>query len=281
MIRSMRESRFLGGVAAALVVLGFGLATSLAADDEPLTMRDLVRRDNRDKNAAPLTTAVGMNVKHLLAMEHTILIVRNDREEAVLDPEKRKFTLGDHIRIRIRPLTDSYLYIFYEGAGGERRCLLPEKEEKPPFVKAGQSVDLPSDGTFEFIAPPGKELLRVVATQEPTSDLAGLLNVVFDKPKLTPQEEELKKALRAKVEARLQSISAQQAKAMTYRGLLTEEGMKQIRGQVEESHSEEVVLRELPGGKSESTFTMVAAAKAKGPPLLVTIPLQSVRLDQR
>jgi hypothetical protein len=267
--------RLIGPVFSGMICLGL-LAAASAADDE-MTVRTLVRRYAKDKNATELKNVTGLDVKHVLALEHTILITRDGREESVLDPEKRQFTLGDQIRVRIRSLTDAYLYIFYEGAGGERKCLLPDKEEKAPFVKAGETVDLPADGTFEFIAPPGKELLRVVATEKSTADLAGLLNVVFNKPDLTPQEEDLKKAIRAKIEARLQSISSQQAQTMTYRGLLTKDALEAFRGKVEESGSSEIVLRELPGGNHDSTFTMVAGAKPIARPLLVTIPLQSVR----
>jgi hypothetical protein len=263
----------IGAILAGTICLAMPAAAS-AADDEEVTVRDLVRRYNKDKNTTALKNATGLDVKHVLALEHTILITKDGREEPVLDPEKRQFALGDQIRVRIRPLTDAYLYIFYEGPGGERKCLLPDKEEKAPLLKAGESVDLPTDGTFEFIAPPGKELLRVVATEKPTSDLAGLLNVVFNKPNLTPQEEDLKKAIRAKIEARLQSISTQQAQTMTYRGLPTKEAIESFREKNEDAG--EIVLRELPGGNRDSTFTIKVGEKPIRP-LLLTIPLQSVR----
>jgi Glu-tRNA(Gln) amidotransferase subunit E-like FAD-binding protein len=131
-------------------------------------------------------------------------------------------------------------------------------------------------GSFEFISPPGKELLRVVATDKPTEDLAALLNAVFKKQNLTPKEEELKQTIRAKIEARLQSISKQQEQTMAYRGLLTKEAMKEVRAKVDRAGADEIVLRELPNETHSSTFTMVAGTKSDAQPLLVTIPLQSV-----
>ena len=138
-------------------------------------------------------------------------------------------------------------------------------------------VDLPTDGgSFEFVAPPGKELLRVVATSKPTEDLTGLLNAVFKKEHLTPKEEDLKKSIRAKVEARLQSIGKQQDQTVAYRGLLSKEAMKGVRAKVQQAGSDEVVLRDLPSAKQPSTFTMVAGAKPDAQPLMLTISLQSV-----
>jgi hypothetical protein len=248
-----------------------------AADEEEGTMRDLVRRYVKDKDPALLKAATGLDVQHVLALEHTILLVKDGKAEPLADPEKRQFKIGDQIRIRIRPVTDAYLYIFNEGASGERICLLPDKEEKAPLVKAGEAVDLPMDGgSFEFIAPPGKELVRVVATDKPAEDLAGLLHAVFKKQDLTPAEEDLKKSIRAKIEARLQSIGKKQDQTITYRGLLTKEAMKDVRTKVDQGGGDEIVLRELPNQKQTSTFTMVAGAKADAQPLMLTIPLQSI-----
>ena len=248
-----------------------------AADEDEVTVRDLVRRYAKDSDPAALKVATGLDVHHVLALEHTILLVKDGKAEPVLDLDKHQFKLGDQIRVRIRAVTNAYLYIFNEGASGERVCLLPEKQEKPPFVKAGETVDLPMDGgSFEFISPPGKELLRVVATDKATEDLAALLNAVFKKQNLTPKEEELKQTIRAKIEARLQSINKQQEQTMAYRGLLTKEAMKEVRGKVDRTGADEIVLRELPNKAHPSTFTMVAGTKSDAQPLLVTIPLQSV-----
>jgi hypothetical protein len=248
-----------------------------AADEDEGAVRDLVRRYAQDKNPTELKVATGLDVHHVLALEHTILLVRDGKGEPLLNPEKHQFKVGDRIRIRIRAVTEAYLYIFNEGASGERVCLLPDKREKPPLVKAGQAVDLPADGgSFEFVAPPGKELLRVVATEKPTEDLTGLLHAVFQKENLTPKEEDLKKSIRAKIEARLQSIGKQQDETMAYRGLLNKESMKDVRAKVEQAGTSEIVLRELPSAKHPSTFTMVAGAKSNAQPLMLTISLQSV-----
>ncbi len=248
-----------------------------AADEDEGAVRDLVRRYAKDKDPSELKVATGLDVHHVLALEHTILLVKDGKSEPLLNPEKHQFKVGDRIRIRIRAVTDAYLYIFNEGASGERVCLLPDKREKPPLVKAGQAVDLPTDGgSFEFVPPPGNELVRVVATEKPTEDLAGLLNAVFKKENLTPKEEDLKKSIRAKIEARLKSIGKQQEETMAYRGLLNKETMKDVRAKVEQAGSSEIVLRELPSDKHPSTFTMIAGAKSNAQPLMLTIPLRSI-----
>jgi hypothetical protein len=248
-----------------------------ATEEDEGAVRDLVRRYAKDKDPAELKAATGLDVHHVLALEHTILLVRDGKAEPLLDPERHQFKVGDRIRIRIRAVTEACLYIFNEGASGERVCLLPDKREKPPLVKAGQAVDLPMDGgSFEFVPPPGKELVRVVATEKPTEDLTGLLHAVFQKENLTPKEEDLKKSIRAKIEARLQSIGKQQDETMAYRGLLDKEAMKDVRAKVEQAGTSEIVLRELPNAKHPSTFTMIAGAKSNAQPLMLTISLRSV-----
>lgn len=274
----MNRNRFRLFHAAVLAAVACLVAVAtVRAEEDEATMRDLVRRYARSKNPAELKIATGLDIHHALALEHTILLVRSGHAEPLVDPEKHQFKLGDQIRIRIRAVTSAYLYIFNEGASGQRVCLLPDKEEQPPLVKAGEAIDLPMDGgSFEFVAPPGKELVRVVATDKPTKDLTGLLHVVFKKQNLTAGEEDLKKSIQAKIEARLNSIGKQQDQTVSYRGLLTKEAMKDVRAKVGQSTSGEVVLRELPSAKDPSTFTMVTGTNSEAQPLMLIIPLQSV-----
>jgi hypothetical protein len=261
--------------AAALVLLA--VAPAVAA--EP-TFRDLVRKYVQDGDHKQLGALIGFSkpVEHVIALEYTVLVKREGREEAV-DPQTHEFKLGDRIRVRVQPLSDTYIYIFHEGASGARVCLLPTDQEKPPFVKGAQTVELPGDGYFEFSAPPGNEQLLVVATEKPTADLAGLSNVVFNKPddQLTPSEKEIKNSLRAKVQKTLKSIRARQSETTTYRGLLDEDSLKGFARSVEQSGNGRGVLQEPPTAKNSSTFAMVASAKNEPQSnLFVSIALKSV-----
>ena len=223
------------GILLLLAAVGrFPPAAGRAAEEDEGTVRDLVRRYAKDNDPAALKVATGLDVHHVLAMEHTILLVKDGKAEPVLDVDKHPFKLGDQIRVRIRAVTNAYLYIFTEGASGERVCLLPEKRRSRPSSKrAKRSTCRWTAAASSSFPPQARSLLRVVATDKPTEDLAALLNAVFKKQNLTPKEEELKQTIRAKIEARLQSISKQQEQTMAYRGLLTKEAMKEVRAKVD------------------------------------------------
>jgi hypothetical protein len=263
--------------AAAIVLLPSGRTS---AADGP-TFRDLVRKYVKDGDGKQLGTLIGFSkpVEHVIALEYTVLAKSKDGHEDAVDPQSHEFKLGDQIRVRVQPVNDTYIYIFHEGASGARVCLLPTEQEKPPFVKAGQTVELPGDGYFEFSAPPGSEQLLVVATEKPTDDLAGLSNVVFNKPddQLTPSEKEIKSSLKAKVQKTLKSIRARQSEATTYRGLLNEDAVKDFVRKVEKSGTSRGVLEEPPTAKDSATFAMVASEKNEPQAnLFVSIALRSV-----
>ncbi len=266
----------------AAAVLLHGLPIQAMADDE-VTLRDLVRRYAKDGNGATLAKKIGFSkeVAHVVALEYSIMVQAAGKETPVTDVKTHQFKLGDRIRVRIAPVSSAYIYILHEGTSGQRVCLLPTSEERPPFVKGGDSITLPEDGYFEFAEPPGNEQLLVVATEKPVSDLAGLANVVFNKPdaELTPQEKEIKQSIKAKVEERLKSIRDRQAEATTYRGLLSDDAMRDFSGKVSQSGATDTVIEEPAAGRSASTFAMVASTKADArPALFVTIPLRSVAL---
>jgi hypothetical protein len=271
----------LGAILAVAFVLT-PLTIQAAADDE-MTFRDLVRKYTKDGDGKTLAKNIGFSkdVEHVVALEYAVLLKAGGKETPVADLKTYQFKLGDRIRVKIQPVSNAYIYILHEGASGHRLCLLPTSEEKPSLVKGGDSVSLPEDGYFEFAEPPGNEQLLVVATEKPISDLAGLTNVVFNKPddQLTPQEKEIKKNIKAKVQERLKSIREHQAETTTYRGLLGDEAMKDFSRDVKRSGATETVIEEPAGGKTGSTFTMVATTKSDAQPaLFVTIPLRSVAL---
>jgi hypothetical protein len=265
-------------VAGAALFLLFCGRTAAA---EGTTFRDLVRKYVKDGDGKQLGTLIGFSkpVEHVIALEYTVLVKTKDGQEEAVDPKTYEFKLGDRIRVRVQPLSDTYIYIFHEGASGARVCLLPTEQEKPPFVKGGQTLELPGDGYFEFSAPPGNEQLLVVATEKPVSDLAGLSNVVFNKPddQLTPSEKEIKASLRAKVQKSLKSIRARQAETTTYRGLLNEDAVRGFAKEIDKSGASRGVLEEPPTGNAQGTFAMVASAKSDPQTsLYVSIALKSV-----
>jgi hypothetical protein len=224
-----REPWRYGMLSAALMLAG---VMAHACAEEEATYRDLARRYFATGDGKAISKFVGLTeeVKHVVALDYTVLIRKDGREEAV-DPKAYQFALGDSIRIKIQPASDNYIYIFHQGASGERTCLLPVDKETPPLLKAGASFILPFDGYFEFVTPPGEEQIVVVATERPIAELAVLADVVFKKPGdvLTPQEQAIKDSLKATVQKTLTSIRNRHNETMTLRGLSEQERSRAIR----------------------------------------------------
>mgnify|MGYP003340838369 CR=1 FL=1 len=93
------------------------------------------------------------NVKSI-ALEYTVLAVDDSGKERFVDPHKHTFKVGDSFLVRIKPQDDVYVYVFNEGPTGERACLLPSGDEKPPLVKSGVEISLPADALVVQVAVP-------------------------------------------------------------------------------------------------------------------------------
>lgn len=260
----------------AALALGLCACLSSSAFAAEPTFRDLVRKYLKTGDSQHLASKLGAKtgVEGVVALEYKVLH-KTDAGETPVDPATHSFNIGDKIRIRIEPMNEMYVYIFHEGASGERVCLLPTEEEEAPLVKVGKTLDLPTDGYLEFAAPPGDEKLIVVATESPIKDLAKLSGVVFKKDNavLTPEEKAVKDMLKASGQKVLQSIKAR-TEQTTYRGLLNDETLAKVAAAG--SATRDVMLEEPPHGEQQSSFAMACAGKGGAKPqLLVAIPLKS------
>lgn len=273
-----------------------------ARDDEP-TIRDLVRKYVRRQELAAVsgtskTTGPKKNevpdklpgdLRKVIALEYTVLLRKSNdgdekAEEEPIDPHDHEFKLGDKIRVQVEPLSDLYIYIFHEGASGERTCLLPSDEETPPLAKGERKLRLPSDGGyFEFMPPAGEERLIVVATEEKV-DRSVLASLVFKKPdeKLSTEEQAIQQKLKARAQKTLKSIREQRAQGTKFRGLFTDEVLAEVAGELKDEGGTRAVLEEPPHGAQTSTFTMsVSPDKDGAGELFVSIPLKSTSGDER
>jgi len=268
-------ARLLKSAGWSLVVL-FVAATAKA--DEP-TVRDLVRKFVKQQELAKADNpeALPGELRKVIALEYTVLLKKAD-EEVPVDPHATSFQLGDRIRVQIQPLSDLYIYIFHEGASGNRSCLLPSEEETPPLAKRDQVLRLPNDGGyFEFEPPAGDERLIVVATETPV-DVKVLTTLVFKAPdeKLTPEEEAIQQKLKGRVHKTLKSIREQVSQGTKFRGLFSDELLNEVGDELKGTTTTRAVLEEPPHGKQASTFTMsVSPDKEGATELFVSIPLKS------
>lgn len=260
------------------------------AEGEP-TVRDLVRKYvRRQSQVAPPGTSkttepkkgdvpdkLPGDLRKVIALEYTVLLRKGEDEQAI-DPHDHRFQLGDRIRVQVQPLSDLYIYIFHEGASGQRSCLLPSEEETPPLAKRERTLRLPSDGGyFEFEPPAGDERLIVVATEEPV-DVKVLSSLVFKKPdeKLSSEEQAIQQKLKGRAQKTLKSIREQQSQGTKFRGLFTDEVLAEVAGELKDEGGTRAVLEEPPHGEQKSTFTMsVSPDKEGASELFVSIPLKS------
>jgi hypothetical protein len=265
--------------------LAAAVALPAAAADKEGKVRDLFRdyfkkdaQGNQLVSAEELAQATGQSekIEHVIALEYEILALNPDGTQEPVDPDSHEFKIGDRIRVKIQPLHEAYIYIYHEGASGEQLCLLPTKQEKAPAVKANVPVELPGDGYFEFVPPPGDEKLLVVATEEPVAELALLKNVVFGKEDLTPEEQQIKSRLKSKFETTLKSIRDRQDRTNKFRGLMTPEEIAKFSQKVAKTRGVGSTMVEPAHEGESANFAVRIGTKAdESPKLLINIPLRS------
>ncbi|HVW38669.1 MAG TPA: DUF4384 domain-containing protein [Pirellulales bacterium] len=276
----------LRGVLAGTLLFGAGweAADSRAEDSSTQTppFRALVRRyvetQAPDKPAEPLP-GLPRDVKKIIALEYTVLLHKDGQDQAV-DAASYAFHRGDQIRVRIHPLNDLYIYVFYEREGGQRLCLQPISKETLPLAKRNRAFELPADGSvYEFDRSSGEEKLLLVATEKPSEDLAALADMVCKKSDdmLTAEEKVRRDELKARSQKVLQILRDEQLKSTQFRGVLSEQALANVGAQSKRQGSIQAVLEEPPHDKLPGAFCLAASFKTENEPeLFVTISLKAV-----
>jgi hypothetical protein len=279
----MSTSRTAGALA--IVLAGFGLAG--CGDASPPATPTAGSRvappaaDARDRAAAADAGARERNVvrKKLpremrsIALEYTVLLVDESGTERAVDPAAHTFQVGDSFLVRIKPQDDLYVYVFNEGPGGQRTCLLPTADEPPRLVKAGTDIALPDDGGFFTFEPPaGEEKLVVVALPEPTDDVRMLAAAVFKGQAVGLRSEEAA-ASRKQADAALDALREKSGAAVRTRGpvrKIVERLDAGVPAGTTVSHVEPP-----HDGEPSSYGIAVSATGDTGPELILDIPLRS------
>ena len=103
--------------------------------------------------------------------------------ETDVDPASAVFKAGDRVRLAFESNIDGYLYVVQEGSSGRWSVMFPHPESNGGrnTIRRGAEYVVPPDGWFEFDATVGTELLFVVLSKEPLSELPG-----FAKPGAEP-----------------------------------------------------------------------------------------------
>jgi len=102
--------------------------------------------------------------------------------ETDVDPATAVFKAGDRVRLAFESNIDGYLYVVQEGSSGRWTVMFPNPDSNGGrnTIRRGAEYVVPPDGWFVFDTNVGTELLFVVLSKEPLSELPG-----FAKPGTT------------------------------------------------------------------------------------------------
>lgn len=244
--------------------------------------RDTLRRyvNERASDASSHESPPGFPsaIEHSIGLEYSVMLHKDGIDEPV-DPDRHRFHAGDQIRVRIQPLNDLYIYVFFDDDRGCRRCLLPRDKNSPRLARYDQPVELPSDGSvFEFEAAAEQETFTLIATQQPDTDLTSLCDLVCKKRgDLSPEERLLQADLASKNQRALTALQDRQQKAVFFRGLLSPQSLGRAAADMKQRGAEDVLVFEPPGEKQTSTLVIIFSNSTLPPKLVVRISLKANR----
>ncbi|HVX10918.1 MAG TPA: DUF4384 domain-containing protein [Pirellulales bacterium] len=242
--------------------------------------RDLLRRyvgQHKDSSNAGTPPGFSTSIERAIGLEYSVMVHKDGTDQPV-DPEQHPFHAGDQMRIRIQPLNDLYVYVFFEDGQGCRRCLLPSDKNSPRLAKHDQPIELPSDGSvFEFEAEARQETLTLIATQQPDDDLATLCDVVCKKreDRLTPEERARQLEFKARNQRSVAAIQDRLQKAVAFRGRLSGQALGRLSAAMTQSGAEDALIEERTGDNQSSTLVVLFSKAATPPKLAVSIPLRA------
>ena len=91
-----------------------------------------------------------------------------------LTTDKTSYAVGDKMTVTVKVNQDCYLTVIDVGAGNKAVVLFPNMYAPNNAVKAGAAFTIPDPSAgfeFEVTAPAGLELIRAIASKEPSVDL--------------------------------------------------------------------------------------------------------------
>jgi hypothetical protein len=287
MNRAMRFPLRLAVVLAGMIVILW--AAGAPAAEPTVRFRDLVFKSYEGDDLAPVSKEIGLGDKKVefTALEYKVLLVRGpDDKGSWVDPKSYRFKIGDRIRLTMRPLGKSYVYVYHVGASGKGVFLVPKEDEEPRSYQGKETITLPEDGYFEFRLPPGDEKLFVVACAKPVADRAVLAKVITsgDDRSDTPEMKQVRQTLNAVVKEVLTSTVEKEQevreKTVIYRGLFPagnerQRFLKDMKARGVRRGSLELPPEKAGEGTLIVSFRTADLPKDAGTGMLVTIPLHS------
>jgi len=182
---NLQFSRRLVGLAVGgcLLVAAQAAVAAGPGDEGSPTWRDIFVKQLAEDNKQAMTAELHLTkqVKESAALEYRVLLSQGEGQPPKpVDARTHQFQIGDCIRLEIVSVKGSYIHILNKGPSRQVKCLWPMAGEKPPLVRGGEKVELPSGALFCFGEPAGREELIIVAALEPIAELLLLRDAEID-----------------------------------------------------------------------------------------------------
>ncbi len=279
-----------GGYARAVMIAACvaAMGSSGRTEEGGVRFRDMVYKSFEGNDSSALGGQIGLADKpvEFTALEYKLLLVDQPGSDGVyVDPKTRRFKVGDRIRLEVKPLTPSYIYIYHIGASGRQYFLIPQEEEQPPKVEAKKEIRLPEQGLLDFVPPPGKETLFVIATAKPVRDRQLLAKVITtsdpaqDTPEMQAQRKEINAVVQGAVISEAERRLMKNDGSIRFRGLFSGEDRKAFLDDLGDRKVSYGSIELPPENSQQGTialgFRSVEGAAQAHTALVVTIPLES------
>jgi len=90
--------------------------------------------------------------------------------EAWVDNPERVYSVGQRLKVFVRPRETSYITVLNVGSSGRVAVIFPNYYQRDTRVRAGQTVRIPAEGSnwhIDVAGPPGVEVIKIIASREP------------------------------------------------------------------------------------------------------------------
>lgn len=126
----------------------------------------------KPRAASPTPAAEGIVRSESLGLGYTVFMV-NASGQTTRVANDQGFKSNDRIRLLVETNSDGYIYIFSQENNEPPRLLFPNTRVRNGgnFVEGHKTFWLPETGEIEFDERPAKELLTVVFSQQPLSEV--------------------------------------------------------------------------------------------------------------
>jgi uncharacterized protein DUF4384 len=165
----MCRSRFVGASLAAAIAALVAGGPPVRAETAEQMARDLVPAQK------PLYELGGLVPEPELALE------------AWVDNPERLYSVGQQLKVFVRPKRTSYITVLNVGSSGRVAVIFPNFHQRDMQVRGGQIVMIPAGSAnwrIDVAGPPGVEVIKIIASREPLTlpEILRLASTTLEQP---------------------------------------------------------------------------------------------------